>query len=136
MQFSNGYWMQFYFLWQWYGIYWARVGIDSVWGRAMKIVVACLIFSSPEIPLKVLKKKQTVISVQNGPLILSSSLLLMELFLGRVIDRSGDFKLPPQMSITSLEELSIIWVYCGKNPPAGTCLSWRNFALKLYSCNL
>lgn len=70
----------------------------------------CLLFSSSER----IKKRQTLILIQNGPSLLSFCLLLKELFLGTVTNSSGDFKLPPEVCITYLEELSIIWDYCGE----------------------
>lgn len=81
-----------------------------------------------------IKKSQSLILIQNGQSLLSFCLLLRELFLRTVINRSGDFKLPPQICITSLEELSVIWDYCGKKILYLSIM--KSFAVKLYSCIL
>lgn len=39
--------------------------------------------------------------------------------------------MPPQICITSLEELSVIWDYCGKKILYPSIM--KNFAVKLYS---
>lgn len=75
------------------------VGGAEQWKLWELICFYFLLWDSPER----IKKRQTLILIQNGPLLLSFCLLLKELFLGAVINRSGDFKLPPQIYITSLE---------------------------------